>query len=49
MMLDAWRGAGREVAVIGLGKSGIAAARLLAAHGVAVYASDAGKGAGVAA
>jgi len=49
MMLDAWRGAGREVAVLGLGKSGIAAARLLHAHGVAVYASDAGKGASVAA
>jgi len=42
-MLDAWRGAGREVAVIGLGKSGVAAARLLRRHGVAVYASDAGS------
>lgn len=30
-----------EVAVIGLGRSGIAAARLLARHGQAVYASDA--------
>ena len=34
-MLDAWRAAGREVAVIGLGKSGVAAARLLRKHGVA--------------
>jgi UDP-N-acetylmuramoylalanine--D-glutamate ligase len=41
-MLDEWRGPGREVAVIGLGKSGVAAARLLRSHGVAVYASDAG-------
>jgi UDP-N-acetylmuramoylalanine--D-glutamate ligase len=48
-MFEAWRGAGREVAVLGLGKSGVAAARLLKAHGVAVYASDAGNGAGVAA
>ena len=40
--------AGRgEVAVIGLGRSGVAAARLLHAAGVTVYASDAGRGAGV--
>ncbi|MDQ8157732.1 MAG: UDP-N-acetylmuramoyl-L-alanine--D-glutamate ligase, partial [Gemmatimonadota bacterium] len=31
-----------EVAVLGLGRSGVAAARLLVAHGAAVYASDAG-------
>jgi len=43
-MLDQWRGPGREVAVIGLGKSGVAAARLLRRHDVAVYASDAGTG-----
>jgi UDP-N-acetylmuramoylalanine--D-glutamate ligase len=48
-MFEAWRGAGREVAVLGLGRSGAAASRLLMAHGVAVYASDAGQGAGVAA
>ncbi|MBA3855057.1 MAG: UDP-N-acetylmuramoyl-L-alanine--D-glutamate ligase, partial [Gemmatimonas sp.] len=36
--------AGREVAVIGVGRSGAAAARLLRAAGVAVYASDAGAG-----
>ena len=33
-----------EVAVVGLGKSGRAAAKLLAREGVRVYASDAGKG-----
>ena len=43
---DAWRADGREVAVIGLGKSGIAATRLLRREGLAVYASDAGTGAG---
>lgn len=31
-----------EVAVLGLGRSGVAAARLLVAHGASVYASDAG-------
>ena len=36
-----WRRAGVAVAVIGLGKSGVAAARLLAREGVRVYASDA--------
>lgn len=43
-MFSEWRGAGREVAVIGLGKSGGAAARLLRHHGIAVYASDGGSG-----
>src|SRR3989454_12516760 len=38
---DAWRRAGSVVAIIGLGKSGVAAARLLAREGVRVYASDA--------
>lgn len=33
-----------EVAVIGLGRSGMAAAQLLARHGARVYASDAGSG-----
>jgi len=37
--------AGREAAVIGVGRSGAAAARLLRAAGVAVYASDAGSSA----
>ncbi len=40
---DAWRAAGGEVSVVGLGRSGIAAVRLLAAHGIPVYASDAGS------
>lgn len=34
---------GREVAVIGLGRSGVAATRLLREAGVRVYASDAGR------
>ena len=40
---DAWRRAGSVVAIIGLGKSGVAAARLLAREGVRVYASDASE------
>ena len=36
-----------ETAVIGLGRSGIAATRLLRSRGIAVYASDAGTGDGV--
>jgi UDP-N-acetylmuramoylalanine--D-glutamate ligase len=36
-----------EVAVVGLGRSGVAAARLLARAGARVYASDAGSGAAV--
>jgi UDP-N-acetylmuramoylalanine--D-glutamate ligase len=43
-MLDRWRGEAREVAVIGLGRSGIAATRLLRARGIGVYASDTGQG-----
>jgi UDP-N-acetylmuramoylalanine--D-glutamate ligase len=43
-MFEEWRGPAREVAVIGLGKSGVAAARLLRRHGVSVYASDGGSG-----
>ena len=43
-MLESWRADGREVAVIGLGRSGVAATRLLRAHGIAAYASDAGTG-----
>ncbi len=38
---EAWRASGREVAVAGLGRSGVAAVRLLRANGVAVHASDA--------
>jgi len=41
MILPAtWRDRGAVVAVVGLGKSGVAAARLLAREGVRVYASD---------
>ncbi len=39
MIPDAWRRG--EVAVVGLGRSGVAATRLLATQGVRVYASDA--------
>ncbi|HTC24641.1 MAG TPA: hypothetical protein VK688_09775, partial [Gemmatimonadales bacterium] len=42
-MIEAWRASGREVAVVGLGKSGVAATLLLRDRGVAAYASDAGK------
>ena len=38
---ESWRRPGSVVAIIGLGKSGVAAARLLAREGVRVYASDA--------
>src|SRR2546429_8333808 len=41
MIPDAWRREGSVVAVVGLGKSGVAATRLLAREGVRVYASDA--------
>ena len=41
LVADAWRRPGSVVAIIGLGKSGVAAARLLAREGVRVYASDA--------
>lgn len=44
MTLAEWAAAGREIAVVGLGASGIAATRLLRARGIAVYASDAGQG-----
>ena len=41
MTPEAWRRGGGVVAVVGLGKSGVAATRLLAREGVRVYASDA--------
>ena len=37
---DAWRKGGGVVAVVGLGKSGVAATQLLVREGVRVYASD---------
>lgn len=44
--IASWRASGREVSVAGLGRSGMAAARLLARRGVPVYASDARPGTG---
>jgi UDP-N-acetylmuramoylalanine--D-glutamate ligase len=38
--LARWRALGREVAVLGLGRSGVAVTRLLRRHGIPVYASD---------
>ncbi len=43
-LLDGWRAGGREVAVVGLGKSGVAATLLLRDHGIPTYASDSGTG-----
>ncbi|MBK6778777.1 MAG: UDP-N-acetylmuramoyl-L-alanine--D-glutamate ligase [Gemmatimonadetes bacterium] len=40
MSFARWRAGGREAAVIGLGKSGVAAALLLRREGIPVYASD---------
>ncbi len=45
MIPDAWRRG--EVAVLGMGRSGVAAGKWLAAHGVRVYASDVADGAEV--
>ncbi len=43
-MIEQWRASGREVAVVGLGRSGVAATLLLRDHLVPVYASDTGTG-----
>jgi UDP-N-acetylmuramoylalanine--D-glutamate ligase len=43
-LVDGWLRTGREVAVVGLGKSGVAATLLLRDHRVPVYASDTGTG-----
>jgi UDP-N-acetylmuramoylalanine--D-glutamate ligase len=43
-LFEEWRASGREVAVVGLGKSGVAATLLLRHHGLPVYASDTGTG-----
>ena len=43
-LLEQWRASDREVAVVGLGKSGVAATLLLRDHGVPTYASDTGTG-----
>ena len=39
-LFERWRDSGREVAVVGLGRSGAAATRLLRRNGLPVYASD---------
>lgn len=43
-VFDHWRASGREVAVVGLGKSGVSATLLLRERGIPVYASDSGSG-----
>ncbi len=43
-LFEAWRRTGREVAVVGLGKSGAAATKLLRREALPVYASDTGTG-----
>jgi UDP-N-acetylmuramoylalanine--D-glutamate ligase len=43
-LFERWRASGREVAVVGLGKSGVSATSLLRERGIAVYASDTGTG-----
>lgn len=43
-MLETWRASGREVAVVGLGRSGVAATLLLRDYAIPVYASDTGTG-----
>lgn len=43
-MFESWRESGREIAVVGLGRSGVAAGILLRRAGLAVYASDVGQG-----
>ncbi len=43
-LFDRWRASGREVAVVGLGKSGVSATLLLRSLGLPVYASDSGAG-----
>ena len=43
-LFERWRADAREVAVVGLARSGTAAAHLLRREGIAVYASDAATG-----
>ncbi|MEO8294275.1 MAG: UDP-N-acetylmuramoyl-L-alanine--D-glutamate ligase [Gemmatimonadota bacterium] len=44
MLFDQWKESTREVAVLGLGRSGIAAARLLLSRGIKIYASEMDSG-----
>src|SRR5918999_1409001 len=43
-LFDRWLATGREVAVVGLGKSGVSATLLLRELGLPIYASDSGDG-----
>ena len=43
-LFDRWLATGEEIAVVGLGKSGVAATLLLRRFGLGVYASDIGSG-----
>jgi UDP-N-acetylmuramoylalanine--D-glutamate ligase len=43
-LFDRWLATGEEIAVVGLGKSGVAASLLLRRLGLGVYASDTGSG-----
>lgn len=43
-LFERWLTSGREVAIVGLGKSGVSAALLLRGRGIPVYASDTGSG-----
>jgi UDP-N-acetylmuramoylalanine--D-glutamate ligase len=43
-MFEEWKKSGKEVAVLGLGRSGIAAARLLLSRGIKVFASESDSG-----
>jgi UDP-N-acetylmuramoylalanine--D-glutamate ligase len=43
-LFDGWKAGAREIAVVGLGKSGVAATLLLRGRGIPVYASDTGSG-----
>jgi len=43
-LFDRWSAGRREVAVVGLGKSGVSATNLLRSKGIPVYASDSGSG-----
>jgi UDP-N-acetylmuramoylalanine--D-glutamate ligase len=43
-LFERWEASGKEVAVVGLGKSGVSATRLLRSRDIPVYASDSGSG-----
>ena len=44
VLFDRWRASEKEVAIVGLGKSGVSATLLLRELGIPVYASDTGTG-----